>query len=280
VSGSSSVDATGVYGTQGIAAAGNVPGARVGSVSWIDSAGDLWLFGGTESPASPVAHSFNDLWRYSPRSGLWTWVSGSSTVDATGVYGTQGVAAAGNVPGGREFSVSWIDSTGDLWLFGGVGILGFQNDLWRYSPSSGQWMWVSGSNTDGNPGVYGTQGIAAAGNVPGGRFGSVSWIDSAGNLLLFGGAGYDSRIAAPETDLNDLWRYSPASGQWTWVSGSSTGDAKGVYGTQGVAAAGNVPGARYASVSWIDSAGNLWLFGGGGYDSDGTLVDLNDLWVY
>ena len=32
--------------------------------------------------------------------------------------------------------------------------------------------------------------------------------------------------------------------------------------------------------TWIDSSGNLWLFGGYGYDSTGQLGYLNDLWQY
>ena len=55
---------------------------------------------------------------------------------------------------------------------------------------------------------------------------------------------------------------------WTWISGANTINAQGVYGTKGVPAAGNVPGARSGSVSWIDGAGNLWLFGGYGYGLD------------
>ena len=61
-------------------------------------------------------------------------MSGSSTVGAQlgqpGVYGTQGVPSAANVPGGRYGSVSWIDSSGNLWLFGGAGRNGPLNDLW------------------------------------------------------------------------------------------------------------------------------------------------------
>jgi len=56
--------------------------------------------------------------------------------------------------------------------------------------------------------------------------------------------------------------------------------AEGVYGTQGVPAATNVPGARGYSASWTDSVGSLWLFGGAGWDSVGTIGGLNDLWVY
>ena len=48
------------------------------------------------------------------------------------------------------------------------------------------------------------------------------------------------------------------------LSGSVTGNQAGSYGTQGVAAAGNVPGARSGTISWTDAQGDLWLFGGQG----------------
>jgi N-acetylneuraminic acid mutarotase len=289
VSGSSTALAKGVYGTLGMAAANNVPGARTSGDSWTDSAGVLWLFGGFGIDSTGASGDLNDLWRYSPGTGQWTWVSGSSTVSAQGVYGTQGMAAANNVPGARTSGDSWTDSAGVLWLFGGFGIdstgaSGDLNDLWRYSPGTGQWTWVSGSSTVNATGVYGTLGVAAPGNVPGARSGSVSWIDSAGDLWLLGGSQPNGRHPSgypPQQGwLNDLWRYSPGTDQWTWVSGSSTGGAQGVYGTQGMAAAANVPGARLASISWTDSAGDLWLFGGVGLDSAGNSGDLNDLWVY
>jgi hypothetical protein len=49
---------------------------------------------------------------------------------------------------------------------------------------------------------------------------------------------------------------------WIWMNGSSTTEAPGIYGTQDIAAAGNVPGARYGGASWTDAAGDFWLFGG------------------
>jgi len=123
--------------------------------------------------------------------------------------------------------------------------------------------------------VYGTQGTAAAGNAPGPRWGSVPWIDGAGNLWLLGGKGRDS--AGVEGNLNDLWRYSPGSGQWTWVGGMDTANNAGVYSTPG---SPGVPGGRFSPASWIDGAGKLWLFGGYGVDSAGASGNLNDLWVY
>jgi hypothetical protein len=79
--------------------------------------------------------------------------------------------------------------------------------------------------------------------------------------------------------LNDLWRYSLSSGEWTWVSGGNGANAVGIYGTQGTVSASTVPGARQASNSWIDSSGYLWLFGGAGYGSADNGY-LNDLWQF
>ena len=271
---STNLTAAPVYGTQGIAAANNSPGARENAASWSDSAGNLWLFGGDGNSIS-----YSDLWMYSPVTGLWTWVSGSNVGGAAGVYGTQGTAAAGNMPSARAQLVSWVDSAGNFWFFGGYGPGGtLLNDLWRYSPASGQWTWMSGSSTTGASGIYGTKGIVAAGNVPGARATAISWTDSAGNLWLFGGIGFDSNGTG--SNLNDLWRYSPASGQWSWVSGASTVNQNGTYGAKGTAAAGNVPGARQHAIAWADSVGNLWLFGGVGVDSVGSYNPLNDLWEY
>ncbi|MFI4867173.1 MAG: hypothetical protein ACHQDB_08740 [Steroidobacterales bacterium] len=53
--------------------------------------------------------------------GQWTWEGGFGTVNASGLYGTQGAASASNAPGARYDSSSWTDSSGNFWLFGGYG---------------------------------------------------------------------------------------------------------------------------------------------------------------
>ncbi len=168
---------------------------------------------------------------------MWTWVSGSNTAKQVGIYGAKGIPAAANVPGARIDGTSWTDSSGNLWLFGGhaydiTSALGYLNDLWRYDPATSMWTWMSGANTADQVGVYGTNGVPDVANVPGARVASISWTDSAGNLWLFGGTGYDSIIAPG--NLNDLWRYDPATNQWTWMSGSDTTNRTGIYGTKGV----------------------------------------------
>ena len=253
VNGGNIINQPGIYGTQGTPAPTNVPGPREQAVSWTDNAGNLWLFGG----ASAFGGALNDLWQYS--SSEWTWIAGANVTGQAGIYGTQGVAAPGNVPGARAGAVTWTDAGGNLWLFGGYdGNINWFNDLWKYS--AGEWTWVSGANTSNQNGIYGTMGTATPLTAPGARWDAVSWIDAAGNLWLFGGNGFDS--TGLFASLNDLWKYQ--AGQWTWMSGSNLASQSGTYGTQGVAAPGNVPGARSLAVSWHDAAGNLWLFGGNG----------------
>jgi hypothetical protein len=281
--GSDVVGAAASYGTQGTPAAGNNPGAREGAAQWTDAAGNFWLFGG-DTLAGQNWEEFNDLWSYSPTTGLWTWVGGSKTEANAGIYGTLGVPAASNLPPARTDAISWVDSAGVFWLFGGARLdsngsyRAVFNDLWSYDPSSGLWTWVGGSDTPNAAGVYGTQGAAATGNVPGARMGGSAWLDASGNVWLFGGLGLNADGLTPQ--YNDLWEYSPASGLWTWVGGSDGANAAGVYGTLGAGTAGNGPGARVSAVSWKDSSGDFWLFGGYGYDQNGTLGDLNDLWEY
>jgi N-acetylneuraminic acid mutarotase len=278
VSGADVVNQVGVYGSQGTAAPANVPGGRHGSVSWIDSNGHLWLFGGNGYDSAGNLGRLSDLWQFD--GSQWTWVSGAEVINQKGIYGTQGTAAPANVPGAREGAISWKDSQGHIWLFGGngedsAGSGGYLNDLWESDGS--QWTWVSGANVISQVGVYGSQGTAAPANVPGGRHGSVSSTDSQDHLWFFGGFGFAS-AGNWWGYLNDLWEYDGS--QWTWVSGADVVDQVGVYGSQGTAAPANVPGGRFGSVSGRDSFGNLWLFGGQGYDSAGNLGGLNDLWKF
>jgi hypothetical protein len=287
VSGSNAIEQQGIYGTQGAAAPSNSPGARSEAMSWTDQAGNFWLFGGLGADSTGTRGELNDLWKYS--NGQWTWMSGSSLAaqpgiagawQGAGVYGTEGVAALGNFPGARVWSSAWIDTSGNLWLFGGfgcdsTGIPGPLNDLWRYS--AGEWTWVAGGIVSDQFGTYGTLGNPAGGNTPGSRFGAAAWTDADGNFWLFGGDGDDvNEIRCQQTgspcDLSDLWKYS--AGEWTWMGGPNQSNEPGVYGTQGAAAPDNIPGARNGAVTWTDAAGNFWLFGGTGAD------DFSYLWKY
>jgi hypothetical protein len=200
--------------------------------------------------------------------GEWTWVHGSNAPNAAGNFGVQGVPAASNVPPSMYEGCEFKDLSGNFWLYGGVGG-GTRNDLWKYDPVTNEWTWMKGTNTPGDPGVFGTQGVSSPANYPPALgYGTASWTDLNGNFWLLGGywAG----------DMNSLWKYDVSTNEWTWMTGSNFAGATGAYGTQGVPGPLNTPGAREESAgSWTDNAGNLWLFGG--YTA---ASNMNDLWRY
>jgi N-acetylneuraminic acid mutarotase len=289
-------NAAAVSGTQGVASAANVPGNRAFPITWVDKNGVFWMFGGQGYNGTNI-DSYNDLWSYDPKSQLgWILVGGSATASNTaGTYGTLGVAAATNAPGARVSAQTWVDNSGNLWMFGGngydsAGTYGALNDLWMYNPKAG-WTWVSGSNIAGATSVYGnkdhsTPVTAGTPNVPGARVGTVGWVDSSNNFWLFGGSGSDSTSTTSANDgggaLNELWTFNTTTKTWTWMGGINVAGTPGVYITQYPSTTGspyNSPGSRVWSSSWVDSSGNFWMYGGVGLDSVGTSGYLNDLWT-
>jgi hypothetical protein len=272
---------------------GTTPGSRWGSVTWSDTSGNLFLFGGQGLSTNSVGF-LNDIWKFTPGtydktnttvpptyigsytfSGTWTPVSGTASVNQKGTYGTVG---ASGFPGGRWGASHCTDSSGNLWVFGGQGIdgngtLGLLNDLWKYNIAANTWTWMgpTNSNVGQNNGVYGTQGTALAANTPGpgGRQTALLWADNVGNIWLFGGLGLDSagtRSAGPLSGglpngstpdgalLNDLWKFNIAAGQWTWVSG---GAATGLANQTGVYGTAQVVGTTVPNVP-----GSRWSMAG------------------
>jgi N-acetylneuraminic acid mutarotase len=311
---SAACGASGVYGIEGMPSPSNTPGGRNSAVVWTDHTGNFWLFGGYGIDSSGNTGTLNDLWEFNPTTDEWTWEGGGNVLPAcstvkgcgaSGTYGAEGTAASGNFPGSRSEGVGWTDSAGNLWLFGGsgfdsIGNEGNLNDLWEFNSADKQWTWISGNSTVpsscspytscGQPGVYGTSGTPSSTNVPGGRNGAVSWTDSTGNFWLFGGEVNYTYAYGTRGDMNDLWKFSPTSKEWTWMGGNNSPlqSCNGlvvcsplpVYGLWQTPAAGNLPGARENAIAWVDSKGNAWLFGGYGLDSTGLLGDLNDLWEF
>jgi Galactose oxidase, central domain len=298
---------SGIYGTQGVAAAGCatgtttgcvVPGGRWAAATATDPAGNVWLFGGQGYDSAGKVGLLNDLWQYNPTTKQWTWIgpSNSNVANQNGSYGTLGTGSGTTAPGGRQHGVLWADAFGNIWLFGGFGFdsagtgspLGaVLNDLWKFNTTTKQWVWMSGGGTTGianQAGTYGTQTTAAAGNIPGSRWGAVGWVNPDGDLFFFGGWGYGASTTQGTGFLNDIWEYDHTSGQWTWWKGSSGVNQQGAYvSIAGVPFVNNVVGARRGAALWQpDPNGYVWVFGGEGYDSTAGAAPgyLDDLWTY
>ncbi|HUQ66830.1 MAG TPA: kelch repeat-containing protein [Flavitalea sp.] len=336
--GTKSPDVQSNYGTLGTSSTSGMPGSRFGMATWTDNYGNFWLFGGNGKGESSASGYLNDLWKFNPASGLWTWEGGSKKINSSGRYGTKGIASVNNIPGARQNAMYWTDTHGNFWLYGGLGIIstkdkkeednnnggsnsgtggggnngkgkgkddkndhdgkkgnhnegeghgqdhggnnieletseGLLNDLWMYSPDTHEWTFMKGTDQLNQKGEYGNQSELSGSNEPGGRMMCTGWIDSNGNLWMFGGKGYSSKSEI--SYLNDVWKYSIASGKWAWMNGSNSNNADAHFGDQGSYGNDNSPGGRHGSTSWTDKNGNLWMFGGG------TKADVyNDLWKY
>jgi N-acetylneuraminic acid mutarotase len=286
----------GYYGTLYTPSPTNMPGGRYGQCGFTDKNGNFWVFGGIGYDINGNYQFLNDLWEYTPSkngSGQWTWMGGDNIINQPGDYGE--LTGQGTVlkPGARTWASGWADADGNIWVFGGQGYgwnstVGTLNDLWKYSPTSHLWTWVGGAYTTNPGGNYGTRKVTnGANNFPGGRYGQQVTVDALGNFWLFGGVSqaptfsYSYPGNGASGYINDLWKYDPKSGYWTWVAGSNTTNQDGTYGTQGVMAKGNVPGARFQGAFQIDINGNFWVFGGYGLNnSTGGFNELNDLWTY
>jgi gliding motility-associated-like protein len=279
MTGEKSPNIHGVYGTPGAAQSSNSPGSRIGASYWTDAQGNLWLFGGRGNGENSDNGPLNDLWKYNPSDNQWTWMGGDKNTNSNGTYGIIGISLPVNQPGARDNAVSWTDRQGNFWLFGGSGLgsdqqsEGLLNDLWKYSPSGNLWTWISGTDAVDEKGKYGKQAEASILNYPGGRSMAAGWMDDEGNLWLFGGWGHASK--GEVSNLNDVWKYSPADNSWTWMRGDKTQGATAHYGEQNNFSSGNTPGGRQGGISWTDKQGKFWLYGG---DADYNL--FTDLWKY
>lgn len=189
--------------------------------------------------------------------GMWTWMKGDSVVVNTvspGNYGTLGVRDTANEIPGRYHCTYWTDTSGNFWVFGGqIFNVGELNDLWRYEPDSNIWTWMKGPQIVTNSaGSYGTLGVpAASNNPPAHALTSHAWTDKDNNLWMVHKRG-------------DVWKYSIATNEWTWMNGYAIWNQPAVFGMQGVASPLNTPGMHTESkASWKDANDDLWMYNDG-----------------
>jgi hypothetical protein len=133
----------------------------------------------------------------------------------------------------------------------------------------GVWTWIHGDSIPNQSGNFGTKGISDPTNTPPALYEAADWKDKQGNFWVYGGS-------SNNTSYNALWKYNPATNEWTWINGSSSGGQSVSYGIQGIPSPTNTPGSRsFGCFSWTDTTGNLWLMGGSHFSQM-----KNDLWKY
>ncbi len=270
----------GTYGDLNVPSMDNNPGARSsGSFNWVDSAGNLWLFGGYGYDSTAVPGYLNDLWKYNVATNVWTWVKGPCVKDDPGSYGTMQVSDPANLPSARSCFTYWDDNESNFWLFGGgddMGVNYQRNDLWKYDIGTNCWTWMNGTPYINMPSVFGTQGVPSPLNTPGARGGSACWEDYQGDLWLFGGLKYNG-WPAPDTVFNDLWKYSVTGNQWTWAGGPYLGNSLSAINTFCSFDSLNYPGGRCGNVTWKGDCDHVFMFGSA---NGGFPLPTDEFWCY
>ena len=161
----------------------------------------------------------------------FSWATGSKTPGSTGLYGlaTTGSAAEArfnwtdsseNSSAAQTYASNATEPLNHFWEFSPateqwswLSVSGAKDpmyvaDMPELTPADNAWTWVNGTNPAGA-----TYSLAATGNLSDDLY---SWTGSSRNAS----GDYASNATAP----NYFWEFSPATAQWSWVSGSGTQD--------------------------------------------------------
>ncbi len=253
IGGEDTMDALPVWGTKGVAAATNTPGARDCPAVFYAN-GQLTMIGGETA----AYDEYSDIWTL--KDGMWAWIKGPSDKNVAGVFGTKGVASDTANPEPFACAGSARGPDGALYIFGSRTAgndLELTNQLWKFDGRN--WTWLAGNGGTTDRGDWSVKGVADPNVHPSPRELATIWVDKQSRVFVFGGYGYDSTTMTGS--LNDLWMFDGT--QWTWLSGSNLADQSPVFGTKGVFDAANTPGGFNGAGSIaIDSFGQVWVLGG------------------
>ena len=107
------------------------------------------------------------------------------------LLGHRETTASTNVISARSGAATWVDQSGNFWLFGGEGFdinnnYSYLNDMWTLNPQNGEATWEAGSAVGDAAGVgtLNAAGASPATNSPAGRAYATTWVDSNRHILV------------------------------------------------------------------------------------------------
>jgi N-acetylneuraminic acid mutarotase len=206
------------------------------------------------------------MWVFETGKDQWRKVLGSATVNDKPTYDQLSENTKTSSPGGRSGSCTWVDSDGNLWLFGGESQDGKNiityNDLWRFDQKKESWHRMAGADKPNQ--VLDSASIAKGSKKaqPSSRRDAIAWYDKGKNqLYLYGGVGY-GLSSGRHGNLADMWAYDVKSNNWIVKSKIFQTNSEPVNFSAGGFSSRNTPGGRKGAVHWVDRAGDFYLMGG------------------
>lgn len=207
--GSQSLNDSGHYGIKGVEDPLNLPVARTCYTSWEDDAGNFYIFGGTNRTEDK---SYNDTWKYNPKTNNWTWISGDDSALSMGLKGAKCIFSHKMHPSARGDSRApkKAKCRNSFLMCGGCFIgkhnqLNF-NDLWELNPKDASWKLLDASDMPNSEGSFGAQGVPDASNIIPALSGECLWLDADNNLWLFAGW----TLTDSTRFRNAMWKFIPS----------------------------------------------------------------------
>eukprot|EP01122_Echinamoeba_exundans_P009502 TRINITY_DN3388_c0_g2_i1.p1 TRINITY_DN3388_c0_g2~~TRINITY_DN3388_c0_g2_i1.p1 ORF type:complete len:1268 (+),score=125.86 TRINITY_DN3388_c0_g2_i1:130-3933(+) len=275
VSGNTTIQAPGNYVDRRIASSRSFPGARFNhQVAYDETRQEMFVFGGSGfgRPNISALLTLDDLWSFRLNDSTWTWLSGEGLASSAPTY------SGTTYPGSRYYAASWYDPTArEFFLFGGGdGVTGVHDDVWRYRLTDSTWTWMNGTTGNSGPGFVGPVGVYGPRNTPGNRNQMCYVYDRFKKEgYLFGGVNSVNGV------YGDLWKIRFNDSYWAIVSGNLTVNLRPNTAGKGVANPTFNPSSRVSPACAIDDIrGEIYVFGGRGYNSAGSISILNDLWRF
>ncbi len=239
-----------------------VPAPRKGAASWSDKFGNLYLFGGS---LGSFYQNVDDFWKFDIKTKSWSLLNGAETFNAKGRQLSNGKAVI-DLPPARSGALTWTDSKGDFWMFGGsyfdskLSKTLYLDDLWKYEVNKGTWSLMRGSLSPKEAQIG--KKFTEEHESPGGRTNALGWYDKQNDRLwLYGGFGYNYD-ASYYGGLADMWMYDLKRNVWSSFYPKVQINAEFNTAILGFESPKANPGYRYSAMTWVDQEGKFWLYGG------------------
>jgi N-acetylneuraminic acid mutarotase len=199
------------------------------------------------------AQKLQAVWMYTPGAIPANVSDGVDSPQAQGVW-----TAVANFPGLPRSNAVGFSAAGQGYVGTGLANDGvtIYSDFWAFNPGAGTWTEVD-SISDAN------------GNYP--RYDAASFSFDSVGYVLTGTDGFNY--------FGDVWKFSPATGQWIQQLGFPGNNRSGaitfIYQGQGYIVTGHTPNTKWAQGNL---AYDFWRFNPNSTNIDITWIRLRDIW--